>query len=329
MFALESSDRQEVQVRVQLKWRLEQAKIWAQRKGASEDIFDAIEEIAESLLRDAIAGQSYEECRSQAQLGYETIEKAVKETLEEETETLGGKLLSFEIRQLRFPLLEKRNDNIAHQKAYMDEKMYTEMNELKIEESDRTRIEETLLFRHQEEIRQISHDLEMQLLSDKERLQKMVAKAELDKARQNYDMDKRQQELEAQKLQQILELQQLEDKVAAKSKREVIEAKGRADEAIQDATAAADAIKAQADAKAFAKLTLAQSEAKAAELIGSAYRGNERFCDLQIARMHAVVSEKRAEALARAQMLPPDLQAELSKFSAYEEQQAEKKAASA
>ena len=37
--------------------------------------------------------------------------------LEEETSTLGGELLGFEIRELRFPLLDRRHGELADQEA--------------------------------------------------------------------------------------------------------------------------------------------------------------------------------------------------------------------
>lgn len=52
-------------MRVQLRWRLVDAKTWVLRQGASEDIFDAIEEIAQAMLRDAIAANTYEDCMRQ------------------------------------------------------------------------------------------------------------------------------------------------------------------------------------------------------------------------------------------------------------------------
>ena len=109
------------------------------RQGASEDIFDAIEEIAQAMLRDAIASQSYEDCAAQAQEGYEGIEKVVRAGLAHETEELGGRLLGFEIRELCFPLLDQRNAQRAEQEAKQTEQLLSEKRRLEIEHQERLR----------------------------------------------------------------------------------------------------------------------------------------------------------------------------------------------
>jgi len=318
-FTFESSDRQQVQVRVQLRWKVEKAKLWIQRRGAFDDIFDAIEEITESLLRDTIAGQTNDDCRQQAANGFETIEKAVMDPLKDETGHLGGVLLGFEIRTLRFPFLDRRNKERADKEDILNQQLQDAKRQLGIDIENRKRQEANLLYTQSEDMREVTHSIKMQKLKDKEKLDKLSARAELEKAEQNFDLQKRQLMLEAEKKQQIMELQQEELKVTAEVKRQLIEQTGIADEAIQDAKAEAEAVKATAGAKAYAKLTLATSEAKAAERIGAAYKGNEHFMELQIAKMHEKVLNKRAIALARAQMLPEDLQQELSRFSAAEE----------
>jgi len=53
----------------------------------------------------------------QATKGYDGIEGVVRPRLAEETQLLGGILLGFEIRELRFPLLDLRNQNRAQQEA--------------------------------------------------------------------------------------------------------------------------------------------------------------------------------------------------------------------
>lgn len=318
-FRFESSDRQVVQVRVQLRWKLSNAKMWIKRKGAFQDIFDAIEEIAESLLRDTIAGQSNEECRQQAENGFETIEKAVKEPLAEETQDLGGVLLGMEIRELTFPLLDRRNKDRAMKDARMNERLHEAKRQLEIEIEQRKRQEADLSYSQQEEKRQIIHNTDMQKLKDKEKLDMLGANAELEKAEQNFNLQKKEGLLEAEKKQQILELQQHEQRVTARVKRNLIDEQGYADEKIQDATAAAEATKQTAKAQAYAKLTVAEAEAKAAERIGSAYRDNDYFMQLQISKMHEAVLEKRASALSRAQMLPESLQDELAVFAKAEQ----------
>jgi len=320
-FCLESSDRQEVRIRVQLKWRIENAKLWITRKGASADIFDAIEEISESMLRDAIASHSYEECHEQATQGYENIEKQVRGGLEMQCRALGGVLLGFEIRSLRFPLLERRNLNRAMQEAKFNEDILEEKRQLGVAIEAWKRADAELEYKQRKEREKVTHDAKMQVLRDSEDLKKMEKKAELDLAQQNFDIDKKLIVLDAQKQQQILSLKQNQDRVASQVKRELVDATGTADAQIQDAKAEAESVRQKSAAQAAAKLNLAESDAKAAALIGSAYRDNAAYMQLQIARMNAQVQEARAKAMAAAvdhnnlTMLPASLQKELSSFN--------------
>jgi hypothetical protein len=321
-FYFESSDRQEVQVRVQLRWKLERAKTWIMRKGASEDIFDAIEEITESLLRDAVASRSYEECHLQASQGYDLLETSVIAALREEAGALGGKLIGFEIRSLRFPLLERRNQARAQQETKLSELILEEKRQLDISLSTWARDDAKLLYQMKEEKNKVIHDTKMQLLRDAEDLKTMQAKATLEVTNQQFSIDKTIISLNAQKSQQILELDQKEAKIKSRIKRELIDAKGLADEKISDAHAEANAVKAKCDAQAFARLAIAESDAKAAELVGSAYKDNNSYMELKVAEMHADIQEARAKHIKSAlgknklAMLPAKIQSELTQFIA-------------
>lgn len=54
---------------------------------------------------------------TQAKEGYDGIENNVRPRLAEETQLLGGFLLGFEVRELRFPRLDTRNIHRAQQEA--------------------------------------------------------------------------------------------------------------------------------------------------------------------------------------------------------------------
>jgi len=317
-FCFESKDRQEVQVRVQLRWKLTNAKVWMVRKGASEDIFDAIEELSESLLRDAIATMTYEECHQQATVGYEMIETAVVDRLRSECQALGGVLVGFEIRSLRFPLLEERNKVRAARETEMSEKILEQKRLLGVEIEKWKSDDAKLMYQMREEKNRLVHDTKMQVLRDSESLTNMKAEAKLDLAQQQFAVEKRMVQLNAEKSQQILELQQTEAKTQSSMRQQLSEASSKANEAIQEAKALADSERAKADAKALAKIKMAEADAKAANLIGSAYKDNSAYMELQVARLHSDLQQVRANALGDAvkfgTMLPVHLQKEMMAF---------------
>jgi regulator of protease activity HflC (stomatin/prohibitin superfamily) len=317
-FTLESHDRQEVGVRVQLRWRLQNARIWLRVRGAFEDIFDAIEETVQALLRDAIAGQTYEECMSQASAGYEGIESLVVSRLEEDVNHLGGKLLGFEIRELRFPLLERRNVERAEKEAIMTEKLYEEKRRLNLEDEKRKRTEAKLQQDMKVEKIKLQHRAEMQQLRDQANLEKMRARAALEEAKERLHLEKQELLLKGQKLQQDVSLATDEARAAAENTIRQLEAKSQADKKLENARAESESIRARANADAEAKVKLSEADAKAAQLIGSAYKSNPAFLRLKMEELNSKMMHVRADAMGRTlkanptAFMPVDLQREMA-----------------
>jgi len=317
-FNLESRDRQEVRLRVQLRWRLENAKLWLTRQGASTDIFDAIEEISQSLLRDAIAAHTYEECAQQAGEGYEGIEKIVRRRLESETSKLGGRLLGFEIRELRFPLLETRNRERADKEAYLNEILLEEKRQLNIEVERRRREDARLAHERDQAAREQEHKTKLQKLINAEALAKQKAEADLHKQKALADMELETARLEAARRAQAIQLNIEQEKAQSAAARRLIEKQSQAEEKVQQAEADAKAVLLQAEADAEAKIKTAQADAKKAELVGAAYRANPDYLKLEFARMNADVLKLRANAIADAisknkgAMMPVEMQKELT-----------------
>lgn len=317
-FQLLSKDRHEVAVRVQLRWRIEDAIKWIECKGASEDIFDAIEETAQALLRDAIAGQSYEECRRQASEGYEGIESSVVDRLRDETEKLGGRLLGFEIRMLTFPLLAARNLQRAQKENRDNEALYEAKNKLAIEDEDRKRKEVLQQWEMKMEQIKIKHRADMQALKDKLNLQKMQEQAAYDRAKQQYEEERKELNLKGIEAHQRIEIEKKEAAAVAEARRRMITKKGEADVKLQQARAESESIKVKANADAYSREQLAEAEAKAAELVGAAYKSNPAFLHLEMEKINTSVMSTRASALSDAltanpsSLMPVDLQRELA-----------------
>lgn len=306
-FHLESKDRQEVQTRVQLRWRLTDACLWVQRKGASTDIFDAIEEISQAMLRDAIAAHTYQECTEQAGEGYEGIENRVRGPLSEETHLLGGLLLGFEIRELRFPLLERRNAARAEQEARQAEQLLEMKKQAHLDEQNRSNTDARLDHQRAEEQRKLAHDTKLQVLQhEKDRVEA--------EARQKLDLIDLENKSKANKIR----METMEAESMSDANRKLVAAKAKAQEGLAQAQAEAQSKLALADAEANSRIKLAEADAKAAELVGAAYRANQDYLHLEMARLNAEVLKIRAESMATAMtnnpaaMMSSEMQRELS-----------------
>jgi len=317
-FTLESRDRQEVSVRVQLRWRLQNARVWVRVKGAYSDIFDAIEETVQALLRDAIAGQTYEECMSQASAGFEGIEASVVTKLSHNVKNLGGKLLGFEIRELRFPLLELRNKERATKEAEMNERLHEEKRRLNLEDETRKLTEAKQEQDMKVEKRKLEHRADMQQLRDQANLEKMRARAALEEAKERLNMEKQELLLKGQKTQQQVSLATEEARAEAMNNIRILEAKGSADRQLEAARAEAESIRLKASADAEAKVKLSEADAKAAQLIGSAYKSNPAFLRLEMEQLNSEMMHVRANAMGQTlkanptALMPVDLQREMA-----------------
>lgn len=317
-FILESKDRHEVAMRVQLRWRLQNVRKWIRCKGAYLDIFDAIEESAQAALRDAIAGNTYEECMSQARQGYEGIEGAVKDKLREKTAELGGILLGFEIRELRFPLLEQRNAQRAEKESQMSERLLEQKSTLLLEEERRKRAEAKTDFDMRVEKFKLEHSGALQVLVDQATLEKMSANATREQSEQKLALVKSEALLRGQEKMLDIELKTLEAKAVAVNEVRLISAKGEADKKLQTARAVAESVKEKAAADAVSKVEMAAADAKAAQLIGAAYTSNPAFLQLEMETLNNTMLNARAKAMETALranptvLMPVDLQREMA-----------------
>lgn len=317
-FTLQSQDRHDVSIRVQLRWRLENARVWFRLRGSYTDIFDAIDETIQALLRDAIAGLTHASCVSEAASGYEGIEKAVRSKLTDNVARLGGALLGFEIRELRFPLLERNNIERAEKEAQNNEKL-EEVKRMKELEEEKQKWSVAKMEQDQKVQKlKLEHRAEMQLLRDQANLEKMRARAALDKAREQLELEKKEILLKGQKQQQEVTLATEEACNEAQNKIRALEAKGAADRQLELSRAEAETIRVKAAAEAEAKVKNSEAEAKAAQLVGSAYKGNPAFLRLEMEQLNSEMMHVRATAMGQTlkanphALMPIDLQREMA-----------------
>jgi hypothetical protein len=320
-FLLESRDKQTVKVRVQLEWQLLNAKVWVTRNGAFSDIFDAIEEITESLLRDAVAGLTYEACHQQATEGYEGLEKNVRETLKMEAEQLGGVLRSFEIRELKFPLLEELHNVRAKEEAVYNSKIADAQSERTQQEQDFRKQDQKREYKWKEAIKAQEHRIQLHVRNAEEKLKKLEAESKEELTAQESKLNIALHRLRLERDQEIIKQQQEKERAESRNREAILVEKSKADQKVRAALADAASITSKTSATAEAKLAMARADAKAADLIGSAYRNNDAYLQLELARMTSAIQVARAQALSEAlgknsgAMLPPSLQDELVAYN--------------
>lgn len=319
-FHLESKDRQEMLVRAQIRWCIVDPKFWLLRRGAYSDIFDAIEEIMQSLLRDYMARHTYEECRAQQSEGYTAFERLIRPILEKEMSLLGGKLLGFEMRSIRFPLLEQRNAIRAQKEAKMKEKLLEEKRALELEVENRKRVKARIEYAKKHSVKKQEHAMHLSGLQNSQDVQRQTEKAKLDEAAARSRARRALLVIEAKLKQETLEENVKISKSEAKASRRLQIANQQSQQMLAIAKANAAAMVAEAEAKAEGIIKEAEARAKAATLIGSAYKANPSFLKFKMSELQAQVLKQRATALAeglaknKGAMIPPHLQAEIIKM---------------
>jgi hypothetical protein len=250
-----------------------------------------------------------------------------------ETQLLGGVLLGFEVRELRFPLLDARNVHRAQQEAKLSEELLEQKRRLEIEAQENARKDASRLYENKMSIQQVEYNTAMELLKEKQEVAKTMAKATVVKATNEADIMLKSVSLKAENEAQILKLKNEEDKQRAaqairmlefKQKMEEQDAKQKSDSIITIAAAKAnaDATLAKAQAEAAARLCLAEADAKSADLLGASYSKNAEYVKFKLAEVQAEISKARAMAMSTAMsnnkgaMMGPELQRELAVLDA-------------
>lgn len=319
-FLLESKDRHQVSVRVQLRWRLQNAKQWIKKCHASglEDVFDGIEEKCEAYLRNALAGLSHEECASQAAAGYDGVEGSVNDALEQAVRSLGGKLLGFEIRELKFPQLDQYNKDLANREAENSNKLQKVKNQAKLEAEWHKKGHDKQKYQQDVAAQQVEHDAKMQELQNLYQLELTKSNNIYNQKRDEFALQKEELLLRASQEQQKVRNEIKEAQAAATAAIQLLDAERNAAIIAEQARAESECIRAAAQAQADSKQGLAAADAEAAQLIGAAYKTNPQYLTLQLEKVKHQMLRVRSEAMKAAlntnptAFMPVELQREMA-----------------
>jgi len=113
----ETADRQTVTLRVLLQWRIENARLWLRLKGAERDLFEAVEESIQSIVRDIIARFTYLEIMEEQRNRLPTLVSALTERISSRARLVGGRILGVLVREFRFKQIALSNESLSNKTA--------------------------------------------------------------------------------------------------------------------------------------------------------------------------------------------------------------------
>mmetsp|Transcript_13101 Transcript_13101/g.19606 ORF Transcript_13101/g.19606 Transcript_13101/m.19606 type:complete len:660 (-) Transcript_13101:223-2202(-) len=300
MFRMESKDRQDVKVRAQIRWKIIRPLQWVQRKGTCHDIFEAIEETVQALLRDSISACTYEDCRTEAGRGFQGFETKIKPKLTSHIASLGGKLLGFEIREVRFPLLEERNKVRAEKEAKMKEELLKQQRQMDIDNAVRVLQNAKRDFINKKAKIAQEHKMHIMKLRKKKEIYEEKMDSELQENKIEIDTEVRKLKLEGEYLSNKIEHEIETLKVEEEAKRNLIEKEAKAEKDLLEAEAEASYQITLAEAKAQSQLLISKAHAARTTLLGSAFKENPQYVNHEITKLNADILKARAKALASA-----------------------------
>jgi regulator of protease activity HflC (stomatin/prohibitin superfamily) len=114
---LKSKDNIDALCRVQIRWRQFRPDIWVTNRGAFTDPFDMLEEKCANMMRDWLLSVPYLDALAEKSQGFTTIEHEWTAQLNDAGFTFGVAVMGIEITTLRFPSIDKQNEQVAVQLA--------------------------------------------------------------------------------------------------------------------------------------------------------------------------------------------------------------------
>ena len=113
-----TADAEEARVKLQLQWQLLDGNLWTRQCKAYDDAYDYLDEILDSLLHDNIGACSKDQLQDQRLEKYDEFEAQVRPPLEDAANAVGVRLISLEVRHLRFPVADNiERERRAHESA--------------------------------------------------------------------------------------------------------------------------------------------------------------------------------------------------------------------
>lgn len=286
-FAFLSKDFQDVRVRVQLTWQLVDGIKWQRNGRAYVDPFDLLEEKAEAAFRDQIGGLNHLEALAQKSDGFADMEARVLPKLQTSAGVVGAKLISMEVRELSFPLIESREQALAEREVVAKEQIRERQIEIETKKLEDIKIANSEMAEQQRKLQANKAEAEALSINDLRKLAEVEAKNKQKQAEVDGEAKREMAKLEAKKNQ---------EKVLAETA--LLKAEGEANARKLAAAAEAAAFLEVARAKNAAVLEEAEAQAQAAKKMAEALKTNDRLIELEKAKLAAQVEIEKARATA-------------------------------
>ena len=117
MLELKSKDNLDALCRAQIKWKQFRPDIWIAQRGAFVDPFDMLEEKCANMMRDWLLSVPYLDALEEKAKGFTKVEHQWSTELNDCGSEYGVKVLGIEITTLRFPNIDKQDEQMALQLA--------------------------------------------------------------------------------------------------------------------------------------------------------------------------------------------------------------------
>lgn len=117
MLELKSRDNVDALCRVQIKWKQFRPDIWVANRGAFTDPFDMLEEKCANMMRDWLLSVAHLDALKEKAQGFTKVEHQWTAELNDTGREYGVEVLVIEITTLRFPHIDKQDEQMALQMA--------------------------------------------------------------------------------------------------------------------------------------------------------------------------------------------------------------------
>jgi hypothetical protein len=201
-FAFLSKDFQDVRVRVQLTWQLVDGIKWQRNGRAYVDPFDLLEEKAEAAFRDQIGGLNHLEALAQKSDGFADMEARVLPKLQASAGVVGAKLISMEVRELSFPLIESREQALAEREVVAKEQIRERQIEIETKKLEDIKIANSEMAEQQRKLQANKAEAEALSINDLRKLAEVEAKNKQKQAEVDGEAKREMAKLEAKKNQE-------------------------------------------------------------------------------------------------------------------------------
>ena len=192
MLELKSKDNLDALCRAQIKWKQTRPDIWVSQRGAFTDPFDMLEEKCANMMRDWLLSVPYLDALEEKAHGFTKVEHQWSKELNDCGCEYGVQVLGIEITTLRFPNIDKQDEQMALQLAqtnlHIEESRQSALKEKetsKLNQATHVRVledqnREAECEEHQQDVQRRKNKAETDTITQKNEMDTLIVKAEME-----------------------------------------------------------------------------------------------------------------------------------------------------